>query len=174
MRGTAISTPKTRLNDEITSTQVRLIDADGQQQGVVELAQARAMAQSAGLDLVEVSPNAKPPVVRIMNWGKFNYQKIKQAQKAKKKQKSQSLKQVRFGVKIGQHDLEVKLKRIQEFLTHDHKVKMSVFFRGREITHQELGYELLTRVVGALGDEIVVEQTPELTGKYLSTVVRKK
>lgn len=153
---------------------MRLIDADGGQRGVVELAEAKELASQAELDLVEVDPNANPPVVRIVDWGKFSYQKIKLAQKAKKKQKSQSLKQMRFGVKIGQHDLEVKLKRINEFLAAEHKVKLAVFFRGREITHQELGHALLKRIMESLGEDIVLEQQPELAGKYLSIVVRKK
>lgn len=132
------------------------------------------MAEEAGLDLVEVAPNADPPVARIIDWGKYHYQKTKQLQKAKKKQKSQSLKQIRMGLKIGQHDLEVKLKRTRMFLENEHKVKLTVFFRGREITHPELGHDLLKRIVEDLGEAAAVDQEPQLTGKYLSMVVRKK
>lgn len=132
------------------------------------------MAEEAGLDLVEVAPNADPPVARIIDWGKYHYQKTKQLQKAKKKQKSQSLKQIRMGLKIGQHDLEVKLKRTRTFLENEHKVKLTVFFRGREITHPELGHDLLKRIVENLGEAAAVDQEPQLTGKYLSMVVRKK
>lgn len=132
------------------------------------------MAEEAGLDLVEVAPNADPPVARIIDWGKYHYQKTKQLQKAKKKQKSQSLKQIRMGLKIGRHDIEVKLKRTRTFLENEHKVKLTVFFRGREIIHPELGHDLLKRIVEELGEAIAIDQEPQLTGKYLSMVVRKK
>lgn len=153
---------------------MRLIDAEGKQAGVVKLADALKMAEEAGLDLVEIAPDASPPVAKIVNWGKFLYEKTKQQQKAKKKQKTIGLKQVRFGLKIGTHDLEVKKRKIRTFLESGNKVKMSVFFRGREMAHQELGGELLKRVVEELGDDVVVDQTPQQTGKHLIMVVRKK
>lgn len=132
------------------------------------------MADEAGLDLVEIAPDASPPVAKIVNWGKYQYEKTKQLQKAKKKQKTIGLKQVRFGLKIGTHDLEVKKRKIRAFLESGNKVKMSVFFRGREMAHQELGLELLNRVVKELGDDVMVDQTPQQTGKHLIMVVRKK
>lgn len=124
--------------------------------------------------MVEIAPNATPPVARIVNWGKFQYEKTKQQQKAKKKQKTIALKQVRFGLKIGTHDLDVKKRKIRAFLEGGSKVKMSVFFRGREMAHQDLGNELLMRVVEELGPDVVVDQQPQQTGKHLIMVIRKK
>jgi len=140
----------------------------------VEIANALSLAQSAGLDLVEIAPNAAPPVVKIVDWGKYQYEKTKQLQKAKRKQKSVGVKQVRFGLKIGTHDFEVKKRKIRSFLDSGNKVKVSVFFRGREMAHQDLGGELLKRVVAELGEDVVVDQEPEQTGKHLIMVIRKK
>ncbi len=153
---------------------MRLIDAEGNQAGVVKLPEALAMAETAGLDLVEVAPNADPPVVRIINWSKFQYQQQKLEQKARKKHKVQDLKQIRMGVKIGAHDLEVKERKMREFLEDGDKVKVSVMFRGREITHQELGRELLAKVVADLGELAAVDQPPELLGRFLNMTIRKK
>ena len=141
---------------------------------MVKIEEALSRAQAAGLDLVEIAPQATPPVVKIVDWGKYRYEKTKLAQKARKKQKSIGIKQVRFGLKIGIHDLDVKKKRIRSFLDDGSKVKVSVFFRGREMAHQELGGELLKRLLSELEDVAVVDQEPEQTGKYLSMVVRKK
>lgn len=165
---------QTRLNDDINAPSVRLVDANGEQVGVVTIAEALEQARSAGLDLVEIAPQADPPVVRIINWGKYHYQQTKLQQKAKKKQKSQSLKQIRFGLKIGQHDLDVKLNRIRGFIANDSKVKLTVFFRGREIIHPDLGHALLKRVLATLEDIAAVDQEPQLAGKYLNMVIRKK
>lgn len=129
-------------------------------------------AEQAGLDLVEVSPQATPPVARIIDWGKYVYQK--QKQQNKKKPKSQDLKQVRMSLKIGDHDFDIKLRKIREFLTAGHQVRISAFFRGREMAHTELGYELLDRVLKTIEDIAVVEQEPQMTGRYLSFQVRKK
>lgn len=126
------------------------------------------------MDLVEVSPQADPPVARIVDWGKYVYQKQKQEQKSRKNQKGQDLKQVRFGLKIGQHDLDIKLKKIKEFLDEGHKVRISAVYRGREMAHKDLGYGLLDRVFKTIEDSAVVEQTPEMTGRYLSMQIRKK
>lgn len=151
-----------------------MIDEQGQQLGVVGIKEAWTRAEEAGLDLVEISPQANPPVAKIVDWGKFQYDKLKQQQKAKKKQRSQELKQVRFGLKIGQHDIDVKSKKIQEFLERGSKVRLVAFFRGREITHPELGHQLLEKVVQGLGVEVAVDQPPQLTGKQLGMVIRKK
>lgn len=129
---------------------------------------------AAGLDLVEVSPQAEPPVARIIDWGKYVYQKQKQQQKSKKNQKAQDLKQVRIGLKIGQHDLDIKLKKINQFLGEGHKVRISAVFRGREMAHRELGYELLDRVLKSIEDIAVVELQPEMAGRFLSMQVRAK
>ena len=124
------------------------------------------------MDLVEVSPNADPPVARIVDWGKYNYQKTKQAQKTR--QKSLDLKQMRVGLKIGEHDLGVKLRKVTEFLEAGHKVRITVIYRGRELAHKELGFKLAERVTELLGEDIVVDSAPQFAGRQLSFVVRKK
>jgi translation initiation factor IF-3 len=134
--------------------------------------EALAAADQAGLDLVEVSPNADPPVARIVDWGKYNYQKTKQAQKSR--QKTLDLKQMRIGLKIGGHDLDVKLRKVNGFLDAGHKVKIAVIYRGRELAHKELGFKLAERVTEMLGEDIVVDQPPQFAGRQLSFVVRKK
>lgn len=133
---------------------------------------ALARAREADLDLVEISPNADPPVAKIIDWGKYNYQKTKQLQKNRKNIKVQELKQIRFGLKIGKHDLDVKLRKIREFLEEGHKVKITATFRGREMAHQEIGYKLLDDVYEQISDLAVVDQQPQMSGKYLNMVVR--
>lgn len=130
------------------------------------------MAEEQGLDLVEISPNADPPVCKIVDWGKYSYQRTKQLQKSKKNAKSLEVKQMRFGLKIGEHDLAVKLRKVSEFLETGHKVKLTVFYRGREMAHKELGFKLAEKVIEGFGDTIVVDQQPQLAGKQLSFVVR--
>lgn len=130
------------------------------------------MAIQQDLDLVEISPNADPPVAKIVDWGKFNYQKTKQAQKTKRAAKNLEVKQMRFGLKIGDHDLDVKLGKVKGFLEAGHKVKLTVFYRGRELAHKDLGFKLAERVIEILGEAIVVDQQPQLAGKQLSFVVR--
>ncbi len=125
-----------------------------------------------GLDLVEISPNAHPPVAKIIDWGKFNYQKTKQLQKNKRNLKNPDVKQMRFGLKIGDHDLGVKLRKITDFLEAGHKVKVTVFYRGRELAHKDLGFKLAERVIGSFGDSIAVDQQPQLAGKQLNFVIR--
>lgn len=122
--------------------------------------------------MVEISPNANPPVARIVDWGKYNYQKTKEMQRNRKHAKASEVKQMRLGLKIGTNDLEIKLRKIRSFLEDGHKVKIMAFFRGREMAHQELGYELLKRITESLSDVAVVDQTPQLAGKNLSIVVR--
>jgi translation initiation factor IF-3 len=162
------------VNGDIRSPQLRVIDADGSQIGVISRAEALERAQAAGLDLVEVSPQADPPVARIVDWGKYVYQKQKQQQKSRKNQKAQDLKQVRIGLKIGQHDLDIKLKKIKQFLGEGHKVRISAVYRGREMAHRELGFELLDRVLKSIEDIAVVELEPEMAGRFLSMQVRSK
>lgn len=135
-------------------------------------AEALAAARDAELDLVEVSPDSKPPVARIVDWGKYNYQKTKAAQKSR--QKSLEMKQMRIGLKIGDHDMDVKLRKVTGFLDAGHKVKIAVVYRGREMAHRDLGYKLADRVVEQLGEGIVVDSEPVFAGRQLSFVVRKK
>jgi translation initiation factor IF-3 len=163
-----------RVNQSIRAANLRVIGDDGRQLGVLSRAEALAAAEQAGLDLVEVSPNADPPVARIVDWGKYNYQKTKQAQKARQKSKTLDLKQMRVGLKIGEHDLDVKLRKVNEFLEAGHKVRITVIYRGRELAHKELGYKLAERIQGLLGEDIVTDQPPQFAGRMLSFVVRKK
>ncbi len=149
-----------------------MIDADGKQLGVMTSREAYMLAQDQDLDLVEISPNAKPPVCKIVDWGKFNYQKTKQAQKNRQNNKVLDMKQMRFGLKIGDHDLAVKMKKVTGFLEAGHKVKITLFFRGRELAHKDIGFKLAERVIADFGDTIVVDQRPQLSGKQLSFVIR--
>jgi len=151
---------------------LRVIDEDGSQIGVITKSEAIEAAESRGLDLVEISPSANPPVAKILDWGKYQYQKTKQAQKSKKKNKATELKQMRFGLKIGEHDLNVKLRKVEEFLEAGNKVKITVFYRGREMAHKELGFQLADKVIDRFGEQIVVEQNPQLSGKQLHFVIR--
>lgn len=123
---------------------------------------------------MEMSPQENPPVAKLVDWGKYKYEKTKQEQRAKSKSKAQEMKQIQFGLKIGEHDLQVKLKQIRKFLEKGHKVKLVVKFRGREITHEELGHDLLRNIMESLSDIATTDQEPQLTGKQLSMVIRKK
>jgi translation initiation factor IF-3 len=124
------------------------------------------------LDLVEISPDADPPVCKVVDWGKYNYQRTKQIQKSKKSAKSLDMKQIRFGLKIGPHDLETKMNHVVKFLQAGHKVKITLVYRGREQAHREIGFQLAKRVIDNLGDTIVVDQQPQLAGKQLNFVIR--
>ena len=151
---------------------MRVIDQSGNQVGVLSKAEALKIASDQGLDLVEISPNANPPVAKIVDWGKFNYQRTKQLQKNRRNTKTLEVKQMRFGLKIGDHDLEVKLSKVKKFLENGHKVKLVIFYRGRELAHKELGFELANRVIEHLDESAIVEQQPQLSGKQLVFVVR--
>jgi translation initiation factor IF-3 len=130
------------------------------------------MAYDQELDLVEISPDASPPVAKIVDWGKFNYQRTKQLQKNKRNTKVLEVKQMRFGLKISDHDLGVKLRKVEGFLENGHKVKLVIFYRGRELAHKEIGFQLANKVIEILGEKIVVDQDPQLSGKQLILVVR--
>jgi translation initiation factor IF-3 len=135
-------------------------------------AEALRAAEDAGLDLVEVSPEANPPVVKIVDWGKYNYQRTKQLQKNKRNVKVQEVKQMRFGLKIGDHDMGVKLRKVQGFLDDGDKVKIAIVYRGRENAHRDLGFKLAERVIDSFGDTIAVDQQPQLNGKQLIFMIR--
>ncbi len=150
-----------------------MIGDDGRQLGVLSRAEALAAADQAGLDLVEISPEANPPVAKIVDWGKYNYQRTKQLQKSKRNAKSPDMKQMRFGLKIGDHDLEVKLRKVNEFLDHGHKVKMTIVYRGREMAHRDLGFKLAERVIEMFGGTIAVDSQPQMLGRQLHFVIRR-
>ena len=134
--------------------------------------EALQAARDAELDLVEISPGANPPVVKIIDWGKYNYQKTKQLQKSKKNAKVSDLKQMRFGLKISDHDIAVKLKKVVSFLEDGDKVRISVIFRGRELAHKEIGFALMEKIINKIGDMAVVDQPPQFAGRQISAVVR--
>lgn len=162
----------TRLNGMIRAPQLRVIDQEGKQLGILTRSEALQAAEEQGLDLVEISPDANPPVAKIIDWGKYNYQRTKQLQKNKRNAKAMELKQMRFGLKISQHDMEVKLRKVTNFLEAGHKVKLTVFYRGRELAHKDLGFALADKIIKGFGDSVVVEQSPQLAGKQLSFTMR--
>ena len=162
----------TRLNNDIRAPQLRVIDEDGKQLGVLSKQEALQLAQERELDLVEISPDADPPVCKIVDWGKFNYQRTKQLQKNRKTTKTLEMKQMRFGLKIGEHDLAIKMGKVTKFLEAGHKVKITLFYRGREQAHREIGFKLAQKVIDDFGDTIVVDQQPQLAGKQLNFVIR--
>lgn len=162
----------TRLNQDIRAPQMRVIDEDGNQLGVLSRSEALQAAADQGLDLVEISPDANPPVVKIVDWGKYNYQRTKQLQRNKRNTKTLDLKQMRFGLKISAHDLGVKLRKVTDFLEEGHKVKITIFYRGRELAHKDLGFKLADKVISDLGETVVVDQSPQFAGKQLNFVIR--
>ncbi|MCJ1966040.1 translation initiation factor IF-3 [Candidatus Nanosynbacter sp. TM7-087] len=147
---------------------------DGEQLGIMSLKEALSKANDMNLDLVEISPGANPPVAKIIDWGKYQYQKMKDQQKNRRQAKSGDLKQMRFGLKIGAGDLEVKLKKIRNFLEGGHKVRIQVVYKGREMAHKEIGYELIDKIMEHLSEDAILEQKPQMAGRNLSVVIRSK
>lgn len=147
---------------------------DGKQLGIMSKEAALKVAEEAGLDLVEISPNANPPVAKVIDWGKYQYQKMKEQQRNQRSNKVNELKQMRFGLKIGTNDLDIKLRKIRDFLHTGHKVKILVLFRGREMAHKELGFTLIEKVISKLEDDAILEQKPQLAGRNLSIILRSK
>jgi len=160
------------VNDVIRASQLRVIGENGEQLGILARDEALKIAEEAGVDLVEISPNADPPVAKVIDWGKFQYQKMKEQQKAKAKSKQTELKQMRFGLKIGSGDLDIKLRKIRGFLAEGHKVRIQIRFKGREMAHKELGYDMADRITQLLEDDAIVEQKPQMAGRNLSITVR--
>jgi len=165
---------RVRRNEEINAPQLRVIAADGSQAGVMSRYDALQMATAAELDLVEVSPTAEPPVVRIMDYGKFLFEQNKKAHSAKRKQKQIQVKEVKFRPGTGESDYQIKLRNLTRFLTEGDKAKVTLRFRGREMVHQDLGRKLLDRVSGDLSAHAVVEQNPLMEGKQMVMVFAPK
>lgn len=151
--------------------EVRVIDDQGEQLGVMPTAKALAVAQEKGLDLVEVAPTATPPVCRILDFGQYKYELQKREREQKKKQKSQTFKEVRLGVKVDVHDLQTKARRAAQFLDHGDRVKVTVRFRGREISHANLGRDLLVRTAELLEEHGTIERQPLLEGRSMYIVM---
>lgn len=161
-----------KVNEQIRVRQVRLIDAEGEQVGIVDTRQAMQQAIDAGLDLVMVGEQAQPPVVKILDYGKYRYEMQQQAKEARKRSKSQEMKAIKFRVKIEEHDYQTKVNHIRRFLKGGHKVKVTIMFRGRERTHPELGKEILTRVSTELQEISVVDMAPSMMGMDMNMVLR--
>lgn len=164
---------RTRINQYIRAAELRVIDENGEQIGVLSKSEALQRAELAGLDLVEVSPNAKPPVARIIDWGKYNYEKTKQMKAQRKGQKAADLKQIRLGMRIGENDLEIKLNKARKFLEAGHKVKVMLLYRGRENAHKELGFTLFDKITEMLSDVATVDQPAQLAGRNLTITYRR-
>jgi translation initiation factor IF-3 len=160
-----------RINNRIESREIRLIDETGENRGVVPTRQAMIMAEEAGLDLVEISPDAKPPVCKILDYGKFKFQEQKRASEARKKQKVIEIKEIKMRPMIDDHDYDVKMKAIRRFFGDGDKVKITLRFRGREMAHQELGIKLLDRVKTDIGTLAKVESEPRSEGRQIVMVL---
>ena len=163
-----------RVNDQIDSASVRLIDAAGGMLGVVPLYQALSIADEAGLDLVEISPNAEPPVCKLLDFGKFKYEQQKKENEARKKQKVIEIKEIKMRPGIDDHDYEVKRRAMERFLAEGDKVKVTLRFRGREMVHTDLGAKVLDRVKADLAALAKVEQTPKMEGRQMTMVISPK
>jgi len=160
-----------RVNEEIRSREVHLIMQDGANRGTVPIAEALQSAQEAGLDLVEISPNAAPPIVKILDYGKYKYQEQKKAAEARKKQKVVEVKELKYRPMIDDHDYEVKMRAMQRFFEEGDKVKVTLRFRGREMAHQELGTRLLNRVKEDVTKIAKVEMEPRFEGRQMIMIL---
>lgn len=159
------------MNDQIRTERVRLVDADGNMAGVVSIREALRAAEEAGLDLVEVSPNADPPVCKILDYGKYKYEQQKKAAEARKNQKTIDVKEVKIRPGIEAHDYEVKMRNARRFLEEGDKVKVTMRFRGREMAHQDIGRDLLARMRDELSDICKVEMEPRLEGRQMIMIL---
>ncbi|MBT8420667.1 MAG: translation initiation factor IF-3 [Gammaproteobacteria bacterium] len=165
---------RNRVNQEIRVPNIRVVGADGEQVGIVPREEGLALAEAAELDLVEIAPFADPPVCRVMDYGKFLFQQNKKRQAAKKKQQQTQLKEVKFRPGTEEGDYQTKLRNLRKFLDQGNKTKVTLWFRGREMAHQDLGSRLLKRVEADLGEFAKVEQMPKMEGRRLSMVLSPK
>ena len=163
-----------RINHQIRIRQVRVIDDEGKQLGVIDTADALALANHKGLDLVEIAPEQRPPVCRIMDFGKYKYEQKKKEQASKKKQHQVKVKEVRVRPKIGNHDVQVKVRRARRFLEDGDKVQVNCLFRGREMAHKEVANQVLDQVFGQLEDIAKIEIPPHMEGRRMVMLISKK
>lgn len=164
----------TRINERIRVREVRLIDDQGGQLGIIPTVDALRMARERDLDLVEIAPNANPPVCKILDFGRYRFEQEKKLRDSKKKQKVLKLKEIRMQPKIGPGDLDTKAKHIQEFLDEGDKVKVTIRFRGRELAHTELGFDVLKEVLKRLTSAYVIEKPAAMEGKFMSMTISAK
>ena len=165
---------KTNINNDIRAREVRVIDPDGNQVGIIPTYKALATAGDFGLDLVEISPNANPPVCKIMDYGRYKYEQTKKKQEAKKKQSTFQVKEIKIRPKTGEHDLKIKINHIKKFIGKKDKVKVTVVFRGREIALSELGRNLLKKIAEEIDDIAIVEQYPKFEGRTMMMILSSK
>ncbi len=175
---TISKTTRTKINGEIRYPSVRVIGTNGEQLGVMSSRDAQMIAKEQGVDLVEISPNADPPVVKVIDWGKYQYQKMKEDAKNRKKarEKQSELKTMKIGLKISDNDLNIKVRKIKSFLQDGDRVKIMIVFRGREMAHKELGQDILDKVLALISEdcEVVQEGKTQFAGRNLSLSIRKK
>ena len=163
-----------RINEEIRIREVRVTDENGEQLGIMQTRDALRLAEERHLDLVEVAPKARPPVCKIMDFGKYRYEQQKRDKEARKKQKVVTIKEVKLRPNIEQHDFDVKLKNAQRFIEEGNKVKVTIMFRGRELSHPEIGSTVLDKIAKALGDTVSVERAAKLEGKNMTMILSPK
>jgi translation initiation factor IF-3 len=166
--------PRVRINDRIRVREIRVIDDAGQQLGIMTPQQALVIARQKGLDLVEISPTAVPPVCRIMDYGRYQYTEQKRARQAKKHQRVIEVKEIKFRPKVDEHDYQFKKKHIERFLADGDKVKATIFFRGREMAHPEIGRRILERLIRELSDVAVAETIPRMEGNTMHTILGQR
>ncbi len=160
-----------RANEDITASEVRVVDAEGEMLGVMPTSRAIELAENQGLDLVEISPNAEPPVCKILDYGKYKYEQQKKAAEARKSQKTVDVKEVKIRPGIEDHDYQVKMRNARKFLENGDKVKVTMRFRGREMAHQDIGFNLLKRMIEELSDVGKVDLHPKMEGRQIIMVL---
>ena len=160
-----------RINSAITAPEVRVVDEEGEMKGVMEVEKAIALAEELGLDLVELSPNAAPPVCKILDYGKYKYEQQKKANEARKKQKTVSLKEIKLSPRIEKNDYDVKMRKAQGFLEEGNKVKFSMRFRGREMSHQEIGREMFAKIVEQFEEISAIDFEPKFEGRQMMMIL---
>ena len=163
-----------RVNEDIRARELRLIGDDGKQIGIVGIREALDIAEKSGLDLVEISPNANPPVCKIIDYGKFKYEQQKREKKNKKKQHVINVKEVRFRPHTDTHDINTKVRKIREFIENGDRVKLSIMFRGREMAHQEIGMETMQHVISLVEDIAKIDKAPRQEGRFLTAFLAAK
>jgi translation initiation factor IF-3 len=172
--GGVLAVKDLRINEQIRVREVRLIDGDGEQRGVLPTSEAMQLAKEAGLDLVEIAPNANPPVCKILDYGKYKFEQEKRIRESKKKQKLLKMKEIRMQPKIEKHDMAFKAKHIRTFLEEGNKVKVTIRFRGRELAHTELGRDVLEKILELLEDSYIIDRPPAMEGRFMSMILNPK